>query len=367
VRRRRLLFVIPYLGNGGAERVMLTLLNNLSREKYDLHLCLIKVKGNYFHQLNADVKVHILGCQRFALCLIKLWKCIHRVKPDIVIGFLSFVNVYLSLLKVVFFRDIIFIARETGLPESRRRRITIGNNLFCRLAYRCMDVVIAQCEYQFRAIITTYKLQLNRVVIIHNPIECNQEELSKSQLCSGKTNIISAGSLIALKNYEAAIDAIRQCSDEDIVLHIFGDGPQRQRLITMVAKHGLENRVIFHEFTHNLRSYFAKADAYLSSSLLEVCSNAMLEAQSCGLPAIAFNAPGANAEIIINDVTGYIVSLNDSAELSRVLIGRRYLQLDRDTIRSHIARNYGIRISISQYEHLLDGVGLPGYNPAIVG
>ena len=161
--KKKLLFIIPYLGSGGAERVMLTLLNNLSREKYNLHLCLIKEKGNYFNQLEKNVTVHLLNCKSFILSFSKLYRCIKKVNPDIVIGFLSFVIVYLGLIKIFFLKNKFFIARETGLPSSRKGVITKNSKMLCTIAYKAMDVIISQCQYQEDELISYYKIPSYKV------------------------------------------------------------------------------------------------------------------------------------------------------------------------------------------------------------
>ncbi|TXK86495.1 glycosyltransferase, partial [Parageobacillus sp. SY1] len=44
---KKVLFILPSLRGGGAERVMVTLLKYLDRNKFDLHLALISKEGPY--------------------------------------------------------------------------------------------------------------------------------------------------------------------------------------------------------------------------------------------------------------------------------------------------------------------------------
>lgn len=354
--KKKLLFIIPYLGGGGAERVMLTLLNNLSREKYDLHLCLIKEKGNYLNQLEKNVTVHLLNCRSFILSFNKLYRCIKKVDPDIVIGFLSFVIVYLGLVKIFFLKKNIFIARETGLPSSRKRFLGNNSKMLCTITYGAMDVIISQCHYQKDELISYYKISPNKVRLIANPTDCNVPEYNYCRCPDDKVNLISAGSLEERKNYRSVIEAMDLCQDESIILHIYGDGPLRDELSRQIQSLHLQDRVLLHGHIHNLKDHFIQCDAYIMPSKFEVCSNALLEAQACGLPAIAYNCPGANAEIIIEGVTGFLAENNNVEMLAQIISEKKYLHMDRKFIHNHIERHFGIDSSIEQYEQLFDKV-----------
>ena len=45
--RRRVLFLMPTLGGGGAERVIVTLLRHLDRSRFEPHLALVEAVGPY--------------------------------------------------------------------------------------------------------------------------------------------------------------------------------------------------------------------------------------------------------------------------------------------------------------------------------
>ena len=62
--RSRLLVVAASLGGGGAERVIVTLLRHLDRERFEIHLALVDASGPYLSQVPADVCVHDLRARR---------------------------------------------------------------------------------------------------------------------------------------------------------------------------------------------------------------------------------------------------------------------------------------------------------------
>ena len=61
---KKVLFAINTLNNGGAEKVLLTLLRYLDPEKYEIHLLVVFGEGIYFEQIPKYVRVtHIFPCK----------------------------------------------------------------------------------------------------------------------------------------------------------------------------------------------------------------------------------------------------------------------------------------------------------------
>lgn len=56
-------------------------------------------------------------------------------------------------------------------------------------------------------------------------------------------------------------------------------------------------RMIPAQDSHNLANFLRKHDIYITASQLDPCSNALLEALSCGLPALYFNS-GGHGELV---------------------------------------------------------------------
>ena len=61
---KKVLFAINTLNNGGAEKVLLTLLRYLDPKKYEIHLLVVFGEGIYFEQIPQYVRVtHIFPCK----------------------------------------------------------------------------------------------------------------------------------------------------------------------------------------------------------------------------------------------------------------------------------------------------------------
>ncbi len=78
--RRRVLFLVPSLISGGAERVFSTLLRHLDRERFEIHLAVLEAKGAYMRDVPEDVIVHDLKVSRIRYAMLSLIRITRKVR-----------------------------------------------------------------------------------------------------------------------------------------------------------------------------------------------------------------------------------------------------------------------------------------------
>ena len=103
-----------------------------------------------------------------------------------------------------------------------------------------------------------------------------------------------------------------------VMLHIVGDGPERQRLENMVHVEGTENSVQFHGFQPDIVRYLNTADVLIMPSRTEGMPMALIEAAATGLPIIASNVGGI-PEIVTHSFNGLLVQPDDPHELKQAI------------------------------------------------
>ena len=114
---KKIIFVLPSLNAGGAERVSISILNYLPVQKFTKHLVLINDKGKLNSLISKKITIHNLKQAKLRNGIWALIKKINDIEPDIVFSTLPHVN--LSLLICRFFlpkRTKIFI-REPNTPS----------------------------------------------------------------------------------------------------------------------------------------------------------------------------------------------------------------------------------------------------------
>jgi glycosyltransferase involved in cell wall biosynthesis len=86
-----------------------------------------------------------------------------------------------------------------------------------------------------------------------------------------------------------------------------------------LAAAGCREQVDFVGYRQDLDVWFRRAAVFVLPSRHEGISNALLEAQSFGLPAVVSEIPG-NRAVVVDGVTGLVVPAGDAAALAAALV-----------------------------------------------
>src|SRR5690625_7263730 len=77
------MFFLPNLNQGGAEKVIATLANELSREKFKIRIVLFEKEGHFLNALKEDVEILELNTSRIRFSIFKIIPLIRKHKPEI--------------------------------------------------------------------------------------------------------------------------------------------------------------------------------------------------------------------------------------------------------------------------------------------
>ena len=137
-------------------------------------------------------------------------------------------------------------------------------------------------------------------------------------------NIISIGRLSKEKGYDDLIEVFRLVIEKnpDWTLNIIGDGEEREVLEKQIEESNMATNVILHGYRD--KSYIG--DMLLKSSIYTMASHeesfgiVLIEAQSYGVPCIAFDSAQGALEIIENNKNGYLVENRDKQKMANKII-----------------------------------------------
>src|SRR4051794_37125982 len=115
--RITILFVLHSLIGGGAERVVVQLVNGLDRARFAPVLALGRAEGPYLGDVRADVPLHVLGADRARTAAPALLRAVWRVRPDIVLSTAGF-NLAVALARRAFPRGTRGVVREANSPNA---------------------------------------------------------------------------------------------------------------------------------------------------------------------------------------------------------------------------------------------------------
>ncbi|MGI2170512.1 glycosyltransferase [Shewanella sp. MF05960] len=131
--------------------------------------------------------------------------------------------------------------------------------------------------------------------------------ISKFDLLPNNYYLLSIGRINKSKNLMMLLTCIVDLP-ENFSLIIVGDGPYLDNCIEFAKQNGIQNRVLFlGRIEHyKIKDLYVACDLYVSTSLTEGMSIALMESLACGTPALTFNT-GEASTVIQEGLNGLIV------------------------------------------------------------
>ena len=219
VKKNKILFVIPSLGGGGAERVLVLLLKHLDRSRFEPLLVVFNIEEAYDKDFYRDVPIICLKKRNrfdFFRLVWELSRVIRKERPSLILSFLNYTN-YLVVLAhgLANLRIPLFLNARSNLTSSlvNQKFAKIKKFLVCRLYPKSTGIISLSGGVR-EDLIANYKIPKEKCFVIYNGIDI---ELIKG-LVNEKVNIpwfkedipviISCGRLTTPKNYPLLLVAL---------------------------------------------------------------------------------------------------------------------------------------------------------------
>jgi glycosyltransferase involved in cell wall biosynthesis len=356
---KTVLFLIPHLGGGGAERVTAHLAGGLPENRFHVHLGLVTQLSFGADALPARVTVHRLGASRIRTAAWPLLQLVWRLKPDLIFSNMFHLNFLVLLLRPFFPRRTRLIIRQNGMTSP-----DTGTRGFARALYRMLypraDRVVCQSE-AMAADMRNLLGSARNLYVLPNPVATEQErpqETSEVLWRRPGPHLLAVGRLTRQKGFDLLLPAFQQILQAfpEAELAILGQGPEESALKAMSRDLGIKEQVHFAGYVEKPRTWFSGASAFVLSSRHEGIANALLEAAAAGLPIVSTPALGGIAELL-NCAPGawlaHDISIEALEESLRVALdslhdGQRFSHPWLSTFRMENA--------LPQFERLIDEV-----------
>jgi glycosyltransferase involved in cell wall biosynthesis len=319
----RILQVIPTLVRGGAEKQLTLLATRLPRDEFDVHVAVLTHDGPYHETLDRHgIPVTIINKTR-KIDLAAYWRLkrfIRQLRPDIAHTWIFAANCY--------GRQAARAARVPHIVAGERcvDRWKVWHELAIDRYLARHTQRIAVNSSGVRDFYVQHGLPEEKFVVIPNGIEpfdvvnhVSREALLEELGLPPDTRLIGAvGRLWPQKRYKDLIwstELLRVVRDDTHLL-IVGEGPQRDQLMRYCEQVQIHERVHFLGQRDDVSQLLPHFDCFWIGSGYEGQSNALMEAMSAGIPAVATDIPG-NRDLVVPEQTGYLVPLGDSAAFAR--------------------------------------------------
>jgi glycosyltransferase involved in cell wall biosynthesis len=334
-----LLFIVNSLEVGGAEKQVVTLLNQLDNSRYRLHLAYLKRGAPLLPQLDSTRLDDLLCCNVSRGVEPRAIRQLAALIQARQIDALVCTNTYSMLYG--------YLARSRLRPRPRLATIfhtTLlrgykekAQMLLYKRLFRRSDLLISVSENQ-RDLWRAWGLRAAADTIIHNGVDVDyfsapQEDI-RSRLGLGAADYV-IGLCSGLRPEKAHSDllhaaAILHSRGLPVKVLLIGDGPERSHIEAMARALGLREHVIITGVQHDVRPYIACCDVMTLVSHTETFSLAALESMAAAKPLVMSDVGGAS-EQVVHGRTGLLFAPGDVGALAEHLETLR-----SDTLRSRM-------------------------------
>ena len=297
-----IVFILPLLSGGGAERVTINLLTKLHYHGYSVGIIIFNKNGPLLSMIPSNVPIYNLGKFTLKRSIIPLVKILWKIHPKVVFSTFGYINIALLAIRWALPRKINIWTREANLPS-----ISLANNarprlmnLLYRLLYRTSNKVICTSTRMRDEFILNFLIPREIIEILPNPVDI--DKIRKSLLPikrfdKGGVCYVASGRLIFQKGFDRLLCWFSELENKKSTLTILGSGSFKDELIKESELLKIQERVIFAGFCDNPWRWYAGADVFLLPSRWEGMPNSVLEALACGTPVIATEDSGGIKDI----------------------------------------------------------------------
>lgn len=304
-RKKNILILLRNLSNGGAEKLLINLANELAL-KYNV-IVITANKQNCDYNFNGKVieipnlDVDMLSIKRVRY-LKKKYNITHSLSGSISYNYLNVASRYkdkviISVHNMLSFKVQISDNDKKTISnlQKRQKRIVLANEFADTITCVSKEVAEEQNIY--------FGASKRKIKVIYNFIDFQQISKEKKLNEDKSKIIITAGRIEKVKNQISLIKAFKLVLKKhpDAKLWILGRGSEEENLKKLIKKLKLESNVFLLGFKQNIYEYLKQANIFILTSKYEGMPVVLIEAMACSLPVISTDCSAGPREIIAPD------------------------------------------------------------------
>jgi glycosyltransferase involved in cell wall biosynthesis len=310
-QKKAILHIIDSLGIGGAENILVGIINSLT--DFNNHLIVLngpeillpKLKGDFnFKNLHAGNLFQLYIKQK------EIRRYIKENKIDIVHSHLYLSNVAARLATPANIPVYNTIHNVSSLDAYKKNRLTLWIE---KLTYKKRHHIIAVSNEVLKDFDTWVGLK-GKSAVFYNFIENKfWGNHIREPIALPAFRLIAVGNLRHQKNYRYALEAFKSMPP-GVTLDIYGEGDMRNQLQREIDQFKLPIRLC--GSSNDIESVLPPYDAFLMTSFNEGQPVSLLEAMACGLPALLSDIP------VLKEVAGdnaLYFNIDDPQNLVRLI------------------------------------------------
>lgn len=324
---KKILFLIHDLGYGGAEKVLVNLVNHLDRTQFDITVIALFGGGVNEQFLKPDIHFravwprNIPGNSKWMKLLspAQLHRFVVRETYDVEIAYLEGPST-----RVI-----------SGCPDPNTRLVCWlhSQQKTCReiaSSFRTQKEAICCYNRYDRIIAVSQEIKDTfgrlmplrpRIDVLYNTNETDKilqlatEKPEEEFLSHEGFRIVGVGRLVPVKGFDRLVRIQKKLLDEGypVGVCLLGEGPERETLEHYVEKNGLRNKFVLMGYQTNPYKYVAHCDLFVCASYSEGFSTATTEALIVGTPVCTVEVSGMREMLGEDSQYGLIVPNDEEA------------------------------------------------------
>ncbi|MFR1912765.1 MAG: glycosyltransferase [Intestinibacter bartlettii] len=367
---KKILFFIPNLMHGGAEKVLVNLVNNLDRDKYNITLQTIFDVGVNKQYLKEDINYKYVFKKLFrgSTTIFKLfspeflYRYLIKDEYDIVISYLEGPTARIISGCPYDSKKISWIHIE--MNDEGKFAVGFRNSEEAKKCYGKFDEIICVSNTVKQIFLEASGLKEYNVEVLYNTnetekiVEKSKEEVDDVVFDENIVNICSVGKITRTKGYDRLARVHKKLMEEGLNHHIYilGIGEEKDKINKYLEENNLQDTYTFLGFRDNPYKYMAKCDLFVCSSLREGFSTAVTESLLVGTPVISTLCSGAQELLGYNNEYGLVVENSEEG----IYKGLKELLIDNNQLTYYTkkckerASLFSKQKTVSMVESMLD-------------
>ena len=375
---KKILIFVDSLNAGGVTKVLLDLLENINREKYDITVMTLYNQGVYINEVKRYAKYtycfnipdsndHSLKAELYR----KYWggmlrlpesfmyKWFVKEKYDIEIAFMhGWSTKFISGSNNKKSKKIAWV--HADLVTWNRVDGVFKNLEHHKRAYSKFDEVLCVSQTVKEGVEKKYNIKNARV--LYNPInrekilKLSNEKIEDIEILN-KFKLISVGRLSEEKGYDRLLRVFKKLKSDglDIELILVGNGDKYNELNEYIVENKLGKDVTLLGFKENPYKYVRASDLFICSSISEGFSLVIGEAMAIGIPVVSVDCPGPN-EVLDFGKYGELVNNNEGDLYNGIkeMINNKVLYEKYKNKANERGKMFSINKFINEVENILD-------------
>lgn len=311
---KKVAFYIESMVVGGAEKVLIDLVNHMDYTKYDVTVIAVfkqSVYSGYTFQFddffNPQVHYKTLvdngNSLRYLLFNYAyahvdkriLYSCLIKEQYDIEIAFYEGLPTeFVSHSTNPKSRKLAWLHTDnTRLYDNQNPQLIAQKREIYKRYHQVLGVSNQVCQ-SFREFFPD--IDVKTAYSVYDIDQILEKAKSPIRWTRGQeTEFLAVGRMIQVKGYDRLINACNRLQQEGFSFHVtmLGDGELKEKLETAAGNYGLQDKISFLGMQKNPYAYMSRSDYFLCTSYAEGFSTVAVEAILCGLPVLTTDCGGA--------------------------------------------------------------------------